>query len=546
MPMSNELREMEKGYRLRNSNHEISHLLYMDDIKLFSRSEDGLKLMVDTVGSMAEDIGMSFGYEKCAQININRGNIINCQNRRASEQEHIMKELDTESHYKYLGIFENSRIKQSQMKEKIKVEYFRRLRLVLKTSLNGRNKIEAINSIPVPILEYSFGIIDWTKAELRKFDTQTRKLMTCHHMLHPRSSVNRIYLPRVDGGRGLRNVENTYNIAILRFAKYVNKKCQSDDLIRITHEYMSNSTHKNLLKQASKLEHDLQLDIDESMFVTPYNYLNKYKNQVKKSIVQNNIRDWKDKPLHGQFLRQIDSTNMIDKNRTFDWLKMGKLKCETEAYILSAQDQSLRTKYYDKHILKLNTDDKCRLCKTQPEHINHIVSGCEILAKHEYLLRHNKVCTYLHYNVCQHYKFPNIPDKWYKHQPEPVVQHEDITILYDQQIRTDRTIKANKPDLVIKNIKEKKCHLIDVSVPADSNVDKKEAEKRLKYKDLAIEVERMWGMRCHIIPVIIGALGCVPVSLDANLKLIPGIYNVAEVQSCAILGTAHILRKFGV
>lgn len=98
-----------------------------------------------------------------------------------------MKELDTESHHKYLGIFENSRIQQIEMKKKLKAEYFRRLRLVLKTSLNGRNKIEAINRFAVPVIEYSFGIIDWTKAELRKFDT-------CHViiiMLHPRSNVNR-------------------------------------------------------------------------------------------------------------------------------------------------------------------------------------------------------------------------------------------------------------------------------------------------------------------------------------------------------------------
>lgn len=95
----------------------------------------------------------------------------NCQNRSASEQANIMKELDTESHHKYLGIFENSRIQQIEMKKKLKAEYFRRLRLVLKTSLNGRNKIEAINRFAVPVIEYSFGIIDWTKAEIRKFDT---------------------------------------------------------------------------------------------------------------------------------------------------------------------------------------------------------------------------------------------------------------------------------------------------------------------------------------------------------------------------------------
>lgn len=78
-------------------------------------------------------------------------------------------------------------------------------------------------------------------------------------------------------------------------------------------------------------------------------------------------------------------------------------------------------------------------------------------------------------------------------------------------------------------------------MPADSNIVLKEAEKRLKYKDLAIEIERMWGLKCTIIPVIIGALGCVPISLEKNLSMLPGKYNLSEIQTCAV----HILRKFG-
>jgi hypothetical protein len=47
--------------------------------------------------------------------------------------------------------------------------------------------------------------------------------------------------------------------------------------------------------------------------------------------------------------------------------------------------------------------------------------------------------------------------------------------------------------------------LIDVAIPGDRNVIKKEAEKILKYKDLTIEIQRMWNVRTNVIPVIIGA-----------------------------------------
>jgi len=55
---------------------------------------------------------------------------------------------------------------------------------------------------------------------------------------------------------------------------------------------------------------------------------------------------------------------------------------------------------------------------------------------------------------------------------------------------TDREVTANRPDIIIKNTKEKSCTLVDVAIPADRNVQK-EAEKKLKYKSLCIEVQRM-------------------------------------------------------
>jgi len=47
----------------------------------------------------------------------------------------------------------------------------------------------------------------------------------------------------------------------------------------------------------------------------------------------------------------------------------------------------------------------------------------------------------------------------------------------------------NRPDIIIKNKKEKTCTLIDVAIPADRNVVQKEVEKKLKFKSLGIEIQ---------------------------------------------------------
>ena len=91
----------------------------------------------------------------------------------------------------------------------------RRVRLILRTELNGRNKMEAINSLAVPVVQYSIGNIDWKISELKKIDTKTRKLLNMHKMLHPKADVGKLYLPRKDGGRGLIEVETAFKAATI-------------------------------------------------------------------------------------------------------------------------------------------------------------------------------------------------------------------------------------------------------------------------------------------------------------------------------------------
>jgi len=85
--------------------------------------------------------------------------------------------------------------------------------------------------------------------------------------------------------------------------------------------------------------------------------------------------------------------------------------------------------------------------------------------------------------------------------------------------------------------------LIDVATSGDRNVIKKEADKTLKYKDLTIEIQRMWNAKTKVTPVIIGATGTVSKLFRKYVSNIPGKHEVKELQKTAILGTAHIIRK---
>ena len=107
------------------------------------------------------------------------------------------------------------------------------------------------------------------------------------------------------------------------------------------------------------------------------------------------------------------------------------------------------------------------------------------------------VCAQLHFNVCKERGVQLDKKHWYEHVPKLVEtsQRGKVTILWNQQVQTDRTIPNNKPDIIIGDNEEGTCMLIDAAISGDRNVIKKEANKILKYKDLTTEIHWMWNVK---------------------------------------------------
>ena len=156
---------------------------------------------------------------------------------------------------------------------------------------------------------------------------------------------------------------------------------------------------------------------------------------------------------------------MFTKQSPYKWLKEAGLKVETEALITAAQDQALNTKS-NKKIVKISNDSKCRLCKSMDETTEHILSGCQVLAGRENTKKHNEVAKYILRNLCADYGIKN-PERAWMHQPEAVTETEEVKILWDFEIRTDRVIPARRPDIVVVNKSNRTATSIDVVVPSD-------------------------------------------------------------------------------
>lgn len=506
IPLTLVLRKTRFAYNL--NGEQINHLLFMDDLKLFAKSEKGIESLIHTVRVFSSDIGMHFGIDKCATLVLHRGKTKQSNGISLPTGKDI-ESLDENAGYRYLGILESDNFKNKEMKTSITKEYLRRVRKLLKSKLNGGNVIKAINTWAVSLLRYSAPFVDWTKEELSEIDRKTRKYLNMNRALHPRDSVARLYLPRQIGGRGLISVKDCSDQAKLGLMKYI-QNSQESILIAARGE-MSNTP--------DEIE-----DVKE----------------FKKRKTEERMQEYSNKELHGQFIREVKD---VSCDKSWVWLRDGNLKKETESLIISAQTQSIRTNLIKTKIDKSQDNPKCRLCHQKDESVNHILCECTALAQKEYRKRHDGVAKALHWDLCRAYGLEHA-GKWYEHKPEPVIENQDVKILWDFTIQTDKKISHNRPDIVLIDKRNSKCQIIDVACPGDKRIQGKEIEKIEKYTDLAVEIQRLWKMKSvKVVPIVIGVLGMFTNKLEQYLKDLKASIKVAQIQRTVLLGSARILRR---
>ena len=134
-------------------------------------------------------------------------------------------------------------------------------------------------------------------------------------------------------------------------------------------------------------------------------------------------------------------------------------------------------------------------------------------------------------------------NKWYMHNPAPVLENDTHKLLWDFDIHIDHLISARRPDLIIINKRKWIWKIVDFAVPADYRIKLKECEKKDKYLDLARELKQLWNMKVTIVPIVIGTFGTITKGLLKGLEDLEVGGWVETIQMTALLRTARILRR---
>jgi len=510
----------------------------MDDIKLFAPNDTCLQQLVDTVREFSDDIKMSFGFEKCAKLSVRGGRPALAGPVFSLGDE--IAELDYGRTYRYLGFPEAGGIEHDKCKEVITEELRRRFRLVWGSLLHGRFKVMATNVFCIPLLSYSFGVVEWTKAEVSQFDVMLRKILTAANSHHPRAAIERLYLPRRVGGRGIVNIEHIYQRRVVMLSYHL--QTSQDPLVKACYQLVSTfPPRKSLISKADEIV--AALAVDKPLGSTP----GKLREALCAAQREQLLTQLCAKPLHGKFINWVRSDH-INTAQSFRWLG-GSLHGESESTILAIQDQVLCTRIYQAKIMhRPVTTLLCRFCHAREETLQHLLAGCEALASNKYLERHNMVARVVHWHLCATFHIPLGATSWYNHHPPPVVENEEVKILWDFGMITDLRVCHNRPDIVTFLKKDQRILFLEISCPADVNVLDKEDEKVSKYQALAREISTAYHQPVDIIPIVFGHSGIVSCHQSTYLKKLPSYSDrlFHYLQQAAILGTISVLRAINI
>ncbi|CAH2075369.1 unnamed protein product, partial [Iphiclides podalirius] len=438
------------GFQLRRGGTKVTHLFYMDDLKLFASNRSHLMELLKVTCDFSNSIKMELGTDKCAVLHVERGRVANTEGIDLSTPVNIRTLSEAET-YRYLGMSQNMCIDEAGMKQSVRDVFLARLTKVFNSHLSGVNKARAFNGWVMPVLIYTFGILRWTQTKLNALDRKVRTTMTSHRMHHPRSSVMRLYLPRKHGGRGFLSALTMHNREVCSLRNYF------------------------LARSDESIYTDV-ISCDEGL--TPLSLANDQWQDPGVLSVFDREAVWKEKELHGRFYKALH-----------------------EPFV----DTLALTGY---------------------------VSVTSLGKPKELALKYGLVDRKLPY---------------YKYSPGAVLENDRARLYWDRPTITDRTIVANKPDIVVMDRAQSRVFLVDITIPYDENLVKAETDKKTKYLDLAHEVTDMWGgVPTEIIPIVVSANGLIPISLSKHLRRL-GLRDgslQAQMQKAVLLDTARIVRRY--
>ena len=542
-----------KGYKMGLPGERIekkTHSLFIDDLKLYQEDEKTLELVNSTIVQASHDTGARYGVKKCAEAVFREGIMVKGNGLDIMEER--MSCLDPESgdYYKFLGLEQANGINRRYIYEKVKQVVIDRMESIVLYELNDKNLMNAVNTRVIPVITYGMNVIKYTKDQITSLEMIIKKCLRNHGMHSPQGSDERLYLPRKEGGRGLKSVKDSYEETKIRIACYLFSS--KNRLMKSVWKREVNKVHYSLIKEVNRIFQEIGKDIlinvnliniDGNDLGDDYKENNKKLKRIyKKGKIEQRKECYATKQLQSEIWK-------IQESDSFQWLQLG-LNPEKTSAIIQMCEQMVETKYWKKIKGLGGADDKCRLCGKYLENVQHILAGCEKLAGIEYIKRHNKALSLFAFEFGRRFNLIQ-EEKWYKFNWENnrIIENGEWKVMWDFQYQGRKENINRRPDLTIENKIKRKIWLYDMACPMENNIEKKKNEKLTKYRQIAFEIrEKRKHYLVEIVPLIIGCCGG---GFKEAKKSIEKVMNdekasfhlTREMQKLVVCESESIIRK---
>lgn len=526
-----------------------NHLFYVDDLKVYARTRKELDEMLIIVRQISTCIGMTLGLNKCgiATNARKRGNQIwTVQG---------IPQLTGNQSYKYLGVKQklghgDLPTSQNEVRQVLK----ERIREISRANLNSKQTAKALNSLVVGKARYYLAAGLWTRPQVPiKLDRFIRHELTKRGLHYWGASIERLYLPREKGGRGLTSMAEAHDAAALALMSY----CQTavDPFPRTlwrASQLPEIAGRGTLYTRAQKVvAHYPELSLVRGTLCldgikVEQKDRKRLTKLVKESQEQERIQNLTAKSIHGTYYSTITTLGVKECSA---WLIDGGLNPTDEARLVLAQDGTLRTRKYRFEVLGEEVDPKCRLCGKRPESVGHIVSACEHSQFSLFKDRHDESLQPVINHLCKQYGMKGIEPR--KRVPARL-ENEKVKILWDPLIATVGTVTARRPDMEIFLKEENTIIIAEMTCPWDARLTEAYQEKWVKYRPLVADLKTQfpqWRIRQSVL--VMGALGSHErermmeqlkiISPQAKEDEIGRLLN--SVQRATLLGTSRVIRN---
>ena len=445
-----------------------------------------------------------------------------------------------------------------------------RSHIIWSSDLSDVNKCIASNQFVNSAVDYYFWAVKFPLNTIREMDVAFRNSMNVTGGKHTNLMNAITYLPRKEGGRGLRLFEETYKSTKVKLAvKLANEEDQRLKIVKDYHMLTKQTSSFSIFKDAERYGAEVGVKVEvkddlvnlvniDSNDDIPEKSLSK---TIKLKTSHQRVSEILSSTWQGVNMKQrIEDENVL--KGYFTWLEKWRT-CPTnvvhEFFLLFYQ--LLPTLKYKEYRSEVVIDDtRCRMCRTGDESVKHLMSKCGELVKSLYKTRHDNALKCFVWALLFKFKLIDKCPTWFScDKVAPYYENEGKSIRFWWDVpeytgRDEESDKPPRPDgkLIINSDTEKVIYLLEMSVPWTENREEKFQKKAVKYNQILHSLKLEYPTyQIDQITTIIDVFGGYGQDLCDNIgkvfKRKSEINSiVSNMQKSVIASSANLSRTFKI